>query len=47
MPDEGAPSKQGLAHRDAAVRAAGGSFSPEAVLHGLTKAKRKPAAASR
>ena len=46
MPDEGAPSKQGLAHRDAAVRAAGGSFSPEAVLHGLTKAKRKPAAAA-
>src|SRR3954471_2331723 len=41
MPDEGAPSH----HRDRAVRAARGSFSPEAVLRGLAKAKGKPAGA--
>ena len=51
MPDEGAPSKQDMAHRDAvhrdtAVRAARGSFSLEAVVHGLAKAKGKPAVAA-
>ncbi len=46
MPDEGAPSKQDMAHRDTAVRAAPGSFPPEAVLHGLAKAKGRPAVAA-
>src|ERR1700744_4189342 len=41
MPDEGAPS-----HRPMAVRAARGSFSPEAVIHGLARAKGKAAAAA-
>jgi glutamate dehydrogenase len=46
MPDEGAPSHRGGAHRDTAVRAARGSFSPDAMVHGLAKAKGKPATAA-
>ena len=39
MPDEGAPSHHGKPLKDRAVRAARGSFSPEAVVKGLAKAK--------
>ena len=46
MPDEGAPSHRDMAHRGSAARAARGSFSPEAVIHDLARAKGKPAAAA-
>ncbi|MGZ3345293.1 MAG: NAD-glutamate dehydrogenase [Caulobacteraceae bacterium] len=44
MADEGAPQHRSVA--DVAVRAARGSFSTEAAIHALAKAKGKPAAAA-